>query len=244
MTHVYNISGMTCNGCKASVEKSISALENVENIFVDLENEVAEITMKSHIAIHVLQGALSEKFTISEKKENKKEEEISAVDFKEDQKSELEPLFPLFLIFGFITTAPILIHRNPWSTSEFMLTFMGLFYVVFSFFKLLDVKGFADSFAMYDPLANIIPKYGLIYPFIELALGVFFLMRFQILSALIITFIILGITTVGVTKSLLDKKTIKCACLGSVLNLPMTKATFIENSIMIVMAVFMVIDFI
>jgi copper chaperone CopZ len=45
---------MTCNGCKASVEKSISALENVENIFVDLENEVAEITMKSHIAIYVL----------------------------------------------------------------------------------------------------------------------------------------------------------------------------------------------
>jgi hypothetical protein len=69
-------------------------------------------------------------------------------------------------------------------------------------------------------------------------------MRFQILSALIITFIILGITTIGVTKSLLDKKMIKCACLGSVLNLPMTKATFIENSIMLVMAVFMVIDFI
>ena len=125
-----------------------------------------------------------------------------------------------------------------------MLTFMGLFYVVFSFFKLLDVKGFAGSFAMYDPLAKRIPNYGLVYPFIELALGVFFLIRFQILAAIIITFIILGITTIGVTKSLMSKQTIKCACLGSVLNLPMTKATFIENSIMIIMAVFMLIEFI
>lgn len=242
MTHTYSVSGMTCNGCKASVEKALSALKKIESVAVDLENKEAEIKMKSHISVDDLQNALPEKFTISEKKETKKE--IPAVDFKEDEKSELQQLFPLFLIFGFITTASILININPWNTSEFMLTFMGLFYVVFSFFKLLDVKGFASSFAMYDPLAGVIPKYGLVYPFIELTLGVFFLMRFQILAALIITLIILGITTIGVTKSLLDKKTIKCACLGSVLNLPMTKATFIENSIMIVMAVFMLIEFV
>ena len=206
MTHTYNVSGMTCNGCRASVEKALSGIKNIENVSVDLEKATAEIKMKSHISVDDLQNDLPEKFTISEKKVKK---EIPAVDFKEDEKSELQQLFPLFLIFGFITTASVLINVNPWNTSEFMLTFMGLFYVVFSFFKLLDVKGFASSFAMYDPLANIIPKYGLVYPFIELALGVFFLMHFQIFAALIITFIILGITTIGVTKSLLDKKTIK-----------------------------------
>ena len=120
-----------------------------------------------------------------------------------------------------------------------MLDFMGLFYIVFSFFKLLDLKGFPQSFRMYDPLAKAIPVYGWIYPFIELTLGLMFLMRFQIDMALIATLIILGITTFGVTKTLLDKKSIQCACLGTALNLPMTKATFIENSIMIVMAVIM-----
>ena len=123
-----------------------------------------------------------------------------------------------------------------------MLDFMGLFYVVFSFFKLLDLKGFPASFKMYDPLAKVIPVYGWIYPFIEVALGVMFLMRFEITTALIITLIILGITTAGVTKSLLDKKAIQCACLGTVLNLPMTKATFIENSIMIIMAIAMLFN--
>ena len=128
------------------------------------------------------------------------------------------------------------------SWSEFMLDFMGLFYIVFSFFKMLDLKGFPESFRMYDPLAKKVPIYGKIYPFIETALGLMFLMRYEINIALIITLVVLGITTIGVTKTLLDKKAIRCACLGTALKLPMTEATFIENSIMIVMAILMLLN--
>jgi hypothetical protein len=131
----------------------------------------------------------------------------------------------------------VLLHYDSWDTSYFMLDFMGLFYIVFSFFKLLDLKGFPQSFRLYDPLAKAVPAYGWVYPFIEVALGIMFLMRFQIEIALIVTLVILGITTIGVTKVLFSKTTIQCACLGTALKLPMTKATFIENSIMIVMAV-------
>ena len=123
-----------------------------------------------------------------------------------------------------------------------MLDFMGLFYVVFSFFKFLDLKGFPESFRMYDPLAKVIPAYGWVYPFIELALGLLFLMRFQITIALVATIVILGITTFGVARTLLDKKSIRCACLGTALKLPMTEATFIENAIMLVMAVTMLVQ--
>jgi len=239
MKHVYRVSGMTCNGCKNSVEKSLSEIENIKHVSVDLEKETVAIKMKQHLEVAVLQNVLSEKFTITELKDNHTTKSVNA---EAEEKSTIKQLYPLFLIFAFITTAAVLININPWNTSEFMLTFMGLFYVVFSFFKLLDVKGFAMSFSMYDPLAKTIPSYGLVYPFIELALGIFFLMRFQIVAALLITLVILGVTTIGVTKSLLDKKAIKCACLGAVLNLPMTKATFIENTIMIVMAIFMLIN--
>jgi len=82
-----------------------------------------------------------------------------------------------------------------------MLDFMGLFYIVFSFFKMLDLKGFPASFQMYDPLAKLIPTYGKIYPFIEATLGIMFLMRFQISIALILTIVILSITTIGVVKT-------------------------------------------
>ncbi len=100
-------------------------------------------------------------------------------------------------------------------------------------------KGDEYKRKMYDPLARIIPVYGWIYPFIETALGFMLLMRLKVDIALIATLVILGITTIGVSKTLLDKKSIPCACLGTALKLPMTEATFIENVLMIVMGIFM-----
>ena len=103
-------------------------------------------------------------------------------------------------------------------------------------------KNFPASFSMYDPIAKILPLYGWIYPIIETLLGLFFLLRYQLLLSLITTITLLGITTIGVTRSLLKKSDIQCACLGTALKLPMTKATFIENFIMIIMAVWMIIS--
>ncbi|MEZ4802000.1 MAG: cation transporter [Gelidibacter sp.] len=240
MKHTYTVTGMTCNGCKASVEKALQSIENVEDVSVDLDASEATIKMSKHIATERLQKALPHKYQISDKAEKNVFESSSTQ--LEEEKTDLQQLFPLFLIFGYITVAAILLNIEPWNGSNFMLDFMGLFYIVFSFFKLLDLKGFPESFKMYDPLAKVVPSYAWMYPFIELTLGILFLMRIQIPIALIISLIILGITTVGVTKTLLDKKSIQCACLGTALKLPMTKATFIENSIMIVMAVVMLIN--
>ena len=236
MKHTYTVAGMTCNGCRTSVEEKLNAIDDVLKASVDLEKAEATIEMKKHISTKTLQKALSSKYSITEK--NIFQTNTSSI---KDEKSELQQLFPLFLIFIFIIGASILLNYNPWKSNGFMLDFMGLFYVVFSFFKFLDLKGFPESFKMYDPLAKAIPVYGFVYPFIELALGLLFLMRIQIPLALIVTLVVLGITTIGVTKTLLDKKSIQCACLGTALKLPMTKATFIENSVMIVMAIIMLI---
>lgn len=239
MTHVYTVTGMTCSGCKASVEKAIQSIDSVTDVSVNLEQSEAVVSMTDHISIKKLQDALSDKFQIFEA--NTSKNLFDTIDIPENNSSQLRQLFPLFLIFGYITTIAILLNIRAWETSNFMLDFMGLFYFVFSFFKFLDLKGFSESFKMYDPLAKVVPKYGVVYPFIELGLGLLFITRVQIPLALIITIIILGITTFGVTKTLLDKKSIQCACLGTTLKLPMTKATFIENTIMIIMAVWMLI---
>lgn len=240
MTHTYNITGMTCNGCKASVEKSLNALDAVNEVKVNLEKGEAEITMSSHVSTEKLQNALSDKYTITEKQEKNvfASSNMSSMPMEEN-KSKLQQLKPLLLIIFYIASASILLHYKDWAWSAFMLDFMGLFYIVFSFFKMLDLKGFPESFSMYDPLAKRLPVYGWIYPFIETVLGLMFLMRFEVEIALIITLVILGITTIGVTKTLLDKKSIRCACLGTALKLPMTEATFIENAIMIIMAILM-----
>ena len=243
MKHIYKIKGMTCGSCKASVENSLRDIDDVSDVEVNLENKEATITMDKHIDIVELQKSLASKYTITQKeiKNVFTSTQSSSLEI-EEEKSKLQQLKPLLLIIFYIASASVLLNYKNWSWSEFMLDFMGLFYIVFSFFKMLDLKGFPESFRMYDPLAKRVPFYGKVYPFIETALGLMFLMRFEINIALIITLIVLGITTIGVTKTLLDKKSIRCACLGTALKLPMTEATFIENAIMIVMATLMLIN--
>ena len=241
MNQTFNIDGMTCNNCKASVEKYLNDLPHISHVSIDLAKGEAEITMDKHLAAEVLQNALPEKFTVT-KKEG--EHELTSTNAPEvsQEKSKLQQLKPLLLILLYISAAGVLLHYKDWSWSEFMLDFMGLFYIVFAFFKMLDLKGFPESFKMYDPLAKRLPIYGWMYPFIETALGLMFLMRFEVNIALIMTLVVLGITTIGVTKTLMDKKSIRCACLGTALKLPMTEATLIENSIMIAMAALMLFD--
>lgn len=230
MKHTYNIKGMTCQGCVASVKEKLSGIDGVQEVDVDLDTGGAEIKMKEHISLSKLKSALPDKYNIEEKGNH-----VADMIFA-DKQSKFQQLKPLFLIFAYLFAAAFLLNFKNWNIGESMLDFMGLFYIVFSFFKLLDLKGFPESFRMYDPLAKATPAYGWVYPFLELALGLMFLMRFQIQIALILTIVILGITTFGVTKTLLDKKSIRCACLGTALNLPMTEATFIENAIMLGMA--------
>ena len=241
MKQTFNIDGMTCNNCKASVEKYLNELPHISHVSIDLAKGEAEITMDKHLAAEVLQNALPEKFTVSKKEGEHELTSTNALEVSQE-KSKLQQLKPLLLILLYISAAGVLLHYKDWSWSEFMLDFMGLFYIVFAFFKMLDLKGFPESFKMYDPLAKRLPIYGWMYPFIETALGLMFLMRFKVNIALIMTLVVLGITTIGVTKTLMDKKSIRCACLGTALKLPMTEATLIENSIMIAMAALMLFD--
>jgi cation transport ATPase len=242
MIHTYNISGMTCGGCKLSVEKYLEKVNYVTNVDVDLEKAEAQVTMNQHIETETLKNALPEKYHLSERHEQNVFSSKTIVSERDEEKNKIEQLKPLLLIFFYIATASMLLHYKNWTWNGFMLDFMGLFYIVFSFFKMLDLRGFSESFRIYDPLANKVPTYGKVYPFIETALGIMFLMRYQINIALIITIVVLGLTTIGVIKTLLDKKSIRCACLGTALKLPMTEATFIENAIMITMAVLMLVN--
>lgn len=241
---IYHIDGMTCNGCKAQVTQKLVQVDGVQSATVSLEAKEAIVTSNHNLDIAILRSSLPSKYTITSKEQaSKPEKSVENPLVSKESTSKLKQLRPLFLIFTYITAASLLLHRNDWKLQEIMLDFMGLFYIVFSFFKLLDLKGFKESFMMYDPLTKRIPVYGWIYPFIELLLGLCFLFRFQIYTALILTLFILGITTIGVVQVLLNKQKIKCACLGSVLQLPMTEATLIENTIMLFMALVMLVQY-
>jgi hypothetical protein len=121
---------------------------------------------------------------------------------------------------------------------------MAGFFLVFSFFKMLNLKGFAESYVMYDVVAKRLPAWAYIYAFTELALGIAFLINFNPLVTNSLTFIVMSISIIGVLQSVLNKKKIQCACLGAVFNLPMSTVTIIEDALMIAMSAWMLLNLI
>ena len=240
MTHTYKLTGMTCGSCEAKVKSALLMVENVTNVEVSKDENSATITMDKHIALQDFQKALN-------KKDSKYQ--IWAINHNEtaeQARTWFETYKPILLIFAYITGITLLIQlkNETFNPMEAMRYFMAGFFLVFSFFKLLNLKGFAESYVMYDVLAKQIPVWAYLYAFVELGLGIAYLINFNPVITNSITFIVMTISIMGVLKSVLNKQKIQCACLGAVFNLPMSTVTIIEDTLMIVMSVVMLLKII
>lgn len=153
---------------------------------------------------------------------------------------EFKPLI-LVLLFIVIADALLLHFLNLEGIMPAMRLFMGLFFLIFGLFKLLDLKGFVMSFAEYDLLAKHSKTYAYIYPFIELILGSLYLANLYPLQTNIATALLMFIGSIGVINVVwIKKRKIHCACLGAVIKLPMTSITVIEDVGMGLMALWMI----
>ncbi|WP_313807927.1 MauE/DoxX family redox-associated membrane protein [Flavobacterium sp.] len=237
MTHTYQITGMTCSSCEAKVKSALFSVPDVTDVVVSKETNSAQITMDKHIALTTLQNVLSatdSKYSISALEHN---------ETVEITKSFLETYIPVLLIFAFITGVTLLIQlqQNHFNFEVWMRHFMAGFFLVFSFFKLLNLKGFAESYMMYDIVAKKIPAWAYLYAFVELFLGIAYLIDFNPLVTNSVAFIVMTVSIIGVLQSVLNKKRIQCACLGAVFNLPMSTITIIEDALMILMSSYMLL---
>jgi copper chaperone CopZ len=240
MTHTYNISGMTCTGCQAKVEGLLSKVEGVKNVNINLEKGTADIEMSRHISTADLKLALQDypKYQLSMAFE-------PATVFSEDNGEETKSWFatykPILLIFSYVLLVSMIaaFQGGQFSVVSGMRIFMAGFFLVFSFFKMLDLNGFADSYAMYDVIAKKIRPWGFFYAFIELFLGIGYAMNLLPRVINYITAVIMSVSIIGVLQSVLDKRKIRCACLGAVFNLPMSTVTIIEDALMIAMSIAM-----
>lgn len=223
---------MTCGSCEAKVKSSLLLLPHVTEVEVSKETESATITMDKHIALSTLQQALDKKYTITAGLHNEKAEQV---------KSWWATYKPIVLIFAYITVISLItgFHHSSFHWMSAMNVFMAGFFLTFSFFKLLDLEGFANSYSMYDIVAKKIKAWGYMYAFIELALGIAYAVNFQPLLTNALTFAVMSISIIGVLQSILNKRKIQCACLGAVFNLPMSTVTIIEDLLMIVMSAIM-----
>lgn len=118
--------------------------------------------------------------------------------------------------------------------------FISLSMMALAMLKLRDVDSFSTMFLNYDLLARRWPPYGRIYPFAELIAGV-------LMTAGVLTWIsaplaifIGGVGAVSVFKAVyIDKRELKCACVGGDSNVPLGFISLTENLMMLAMAAWM-----
>ncbi|MCX2493615.1 heavy metal-associated domain-containing protein [Pedobacter sp. PF22-3] len=237
MTHTYQLTGMTCGGCENKVKSNLLVLPDVTSVEVSKDTNSATISMGKHIGLDTLQQALGgadSKYQISAAHHNETLEEA---------KSWAETYKPILLIFGYVTAISLVVswQDNTINFLVFMRIFMAGFFLTFSFFKMLNLKAFAESYAMYDIVAKKFSGWGYIYAFIELGLGSSFALNLSPVIVNWVTLIVMTISILGVLESVLNKKKIQCACLGAVFNLPMSTVTIVEDAIMIVMSAAMLV---
>lgn len=149
------------------------------------------------------------------------------------------PVATLYLIAASISAYSVQWHAYP----DYMSHLMGWVLVLFGLIKLSDVVGFAKGFAKYDPLAKRSITYAQSYPFLEIALGVFFILQLLILPAALITLFIYSASLYGAMQSMLNKETLHCVCLGTYFKLPLSTVTIIEATFMILMCLWMLLMF-
>lgn len=242
MTHTYNISGMTCNNCVAKVRSELLKLGDVTEANVQLNSPQATITMQQHVPLLQLQAALNKagNYVISEG-HNSMHRNIA--DEGTANTSWFQTYKPVLLIGLYLIAITFLIAfiNNDFSFTSWMPNFMAGFFLVFSFFKLLDLKGFADSYSTYDVIAKRWYGWGFVYAFTELLLGLAFLLHVYPVFVNGVAFVVMSISIVGVLQSVLNKRKIRCACLGAVFNLPMSTITVTEDALMIIMSGIMMI---
>lgn len=106
--------------------------------------------------------------------------------------------------------------------------------------KLQDLESFSTMFLNYDLLARRWVPYGKVYPFGEAAAGSLMLSGSLVWLSAPIALFIGSVGAVSVFKAVyVDKRELKCACVGGNSNVPLGFVSLTENLMMIAMGVWM-----
>ena len=131
-------------------------------------------------------------------------------------------------------------HVLDWQTS--FLLFIALSMAALAIQKLRDLESFSNQFLGYDLLAQKWVPYAYLYPFLEAFAGIAMVAGVLLEVAAPVSLFIGTIGAVSVFKAVyLDKRDLKCACVGGKSNVPLGFVSLTENLMMIAVAIWMLI---
>lgn len=157
----------------------------------------------------------------------------------EDQMS-YQPVIAIFAVAFAMALATSWATYGPVFSIRALEWFIAISMCILGIQKLQDVDSFSTMFLNYDLLAQRVVRYGYVYPFAEAFAGILMIAGALIWVAAPVALFIGTIGAVSVIKAVyVDKRELKCACVGGASNVPLGFISLTENLMMVAMALWM-----
>ncbi|MGI5310717.1 MauE/DoxX family redox-associated membrane protein [Rheinheimera sp. WS51] len=118
--------------------------------------------------------------------------------------------------------------------------FVALTMSVLAIQKLKDLYSFTNSFITYDLLAMRVVRYAYVYPFLEAYVGIGMIANFPAITIAPVSLFIGTVGAISVIKAVyIDKRELKCACVGGDSNVPLGLISLTENVFMVAAGIWM-----
>lgn len=236
MKYKFFIRGISCASCIEKITKLLTHELNASNLSFSSNNTQLEFDSNADVNIKDLNLLLAKigNYTL-----DVNNNQLSPSSENQDPSS----YKPIYLIFAYLLFINIVIcYKGMWM--DFMANFMASFFLVFSFFKMLDLRGFADGYSSYDIVAKKFHYYGYVYPFLELGFGIAYILFATNIYLNVAVFFVMLISTIGIVKAKLTKQKFHCVCVGTLLKVPLGSLAIIEGVLMVLMSLVMIIQLI
>lgn len=159
---------------------------------------------------------------------------------KSEDETSYQPVIAIF------TVAFLMALAVSWATFGNILTlrafewFIAISMTLLAIQKLQDVESFSTMFLNYDLLARRWVRYGYLYPFGEALAGILMIAGALMWIAAPVALFIGTVGAVSVFKAVyIDKRELKCACVGGSSNVPLGFVSLTENLMMLAMGIWM-----
>lgn len=147
------------------------------------------------------------------------------------------PVIAVFVVAGLMALAATWAVNGNLLSLRAVQWFIAFSMCILALLKLQDVESFATMFLNYDLLARRVVRYGYVYPFAELLAGVLMIAGTAMWLSIPVAAFIGTIGAVSVIKAVyIDKRDLKCACVGGASKVPLGYVSLTENVMMVVMA--------
>ena len=159
---------------------------------------------------------------------------------KSSDETTYQPVIAIFSVTALMALAVTWAMHHQLLVVQTIEWFIAISMCVLGIQKLQDIERFSTMFLNYDLLAQRDPRYGYIYPFVETLAGVLMLAGALIWLAAPAALFVGTIGAISVFKAVyIDKRELKCACVGGSSRVPLGFVSLTENIMMMVMGTWM-----